>query len=182
MKTGKILHRFTAKDGRAVVLRTPRWEDLDDLMEYINSLVEEGADIYRSRKVTREEEADWLGRRLAVLEKGEGLNVVAEVDGKVIGDSVLERKKDYSSHVGEIGIGVMKGYRSIGIGTEMLRALIAQAKTMGLKALVLKVFSTNRVAYHVYEKVGFKETGRIPKFFYKNRKFVDEVIMAREIS
>ena len=147
MKTGKILHRFTAKDGREVILRTPRWEDLDDLMEFINSLVDEGVDIATNRKVTRDEEADWLGRRLAILEKGEGFNLVAEVDGKITANSGLERKKGYSSHVGEIGIGIMKGYRNIGIGTEILKTLIVQAKKMDLKMLILRVFSSNKKAY-----------------------------------
>jgi hypothetical protein len=32
-----------SKDGRNVVLRTPRWRDLDDLLELINSLVDEKA-------------------------------------------------------------------------------------------------------------------------------------------
>ena len=70
MKTGEILKSFTAKNGRNVILRTPKWEDLDDLMEFINSLVEEGVHIDRNQKVTSEQEADWLGRKLADLEKG----------------------------------------------------------------------------------------------------------------
>jgi hypothetical protein len=36
-----IVERFTAKNGRTVVLRKPKWEDLDDLLDFINSLVEE---------------------------------------------------------------------------------------------------------------------------------------------
>jgi len=181
MKTGEILHRFKAKDGREVILRTPRWEDLDDLMEYINSLVDEGADIATNREVTREEEADWLGRKLALLEKDEELSLVAEVDGKVVTNSEIAKQEGYSRHVGGVGIGIKKGYRDIGIGTEMLRTLIAQAKKVDLKMLTLSVFSTNKRAIHVYEKVGFKETGRIPKFFYKNGKYIDRVIMTKEI-
>jgi len=45
MKPGRIIRTFSARDGRNVVLRTPRWEDLDDLLELINSLVEERANI-----------------------------------------------------------------------------------------------------------------------------------------
>jgi len=41
MKASKIIHCFTAKDGREVILRTPKWEDIDDLMEVINSAIEE---------------------------------------------------------------------------------------------------------------------------------------------
>ena len=181
MKPGEVLRRFRVKDGREVILRTPRWEDLDDLMEFINSLVDEGVDIAMKRKVTRDEEADWLGRRFAVLEKGEGLNLVAEVDGKVIANSDLDMKSGYSSHVGEIGIAIRGGYRNIGIGTEMLKTLIAQAEKKELRILILRLFATNKSAHHVYEKVGFKETGRVPKFFFKNGSYVDEVIMTREI-
>ncbi len=53
------IRTFRARDGKEVVLRTPRWEDLDDFLELINSLIEEGADIYFDKKLTREEEADW---------------------------------------------------------------------------------------------------------------------------
>ena len=111
-----------------------------------------------------------MARKLASMEKDEGLNLAAEVNGKVVANSTLNKRKGISSHTGEIGIIVMKGYRNIGIGTEMLKTLISQAKKMGLKMLYLGVFSTNKLAYHVYEKVGFKETGRRPKFFYKKRK------------
>lgn len=100
MNIGKILHSFTAKDGREVFLRTPRWEDLDDFIEFINSLVEEGADITFNQKVTREHEAEWLGRQLAEIEKGNRFIVLAEVDGKVVANSSLTKNTGYRKHVG----------------------------------------------------------------------------------
>lgn len=45
-----------------MVLRTPKWEGLDYLLELVNSLVEERADIARTKKVSKEEEIDWLSR------------------------------------------------------------------------------------------------------------------------
>lgn len=181
MRTGEVLHRFTAKDGREVILRTPRWEDLDDLTEFINSLVDEGVDIATDQKVTREQEADWLGRRLASLEKGEQFSLVAEVDGRVAANSEITKRGGCSKHVGGLGIGIEKGHRDIGIGTEMLKTLLSQAEKIDLKMVFLNVFSTNERAIHVYEKVGFKQTGRRPKFFYKDGKYIDEIIMAKEI-
>ncbi len=65
MKSGNIIKQFTAKDGREVILRTPKWEDLDDLTEFINSLVDEGAEIAVNKRVSREQEAEWLGKLLA---------------------------------------------------------------------------------------------------------------------
>ena len=180
MKTGQVFHRFSAKDGRKVILRTPRWEDLDDLLELINSLIEEGAEIDMDAKKTREEEVDWLAGALARLEKWEELYVVAEVDGKIVASSsVRKRKFRWESHVGDLGIIIKSGYRDAGIGTEMMKTLIDQARAMGLKILTLTVFATNERAIHVYEKVGFKETGRIPKEICRNGKYIDRIIMTK---
>ena len=65
MKTGQTLLQFTAKDNQEVILRTPKWEDLDDLLEYINALIDENVDIFLTKKVTRHQEVEWLGRQLA---------------------------------------------------------------------------------------------------------------------
>ncbi|MDH5688209.1 MAG: GNAT family N-acetyltransferase [Candidatus Bathyarchaeota archaeon] len=182
MKSGEILRRLTAKDGREIILRTPKWEDLDDLMELINSLIEEGADIEYDTKKTREEEVDWLSRAIAQLEKGNTLHMVAEVAGKVIASSsVGKRRSGCENHVGDIGLLIRSGHRDVGIGTEMMKTLIDQARMMGLKVLVLSVFATNERAIHVYKKVGFREVGRIPRSIYRNGRYIDRVMMAKEL-
>ncbi|MGQ9514640.1 MAG: GNAT family N-acetyltransferase [Thermoproteota archaeon] len=45
--------------------------------------------------------------------------------------------------------------------------LIGEAKKMGPKILILKVFATNSRAIHVYKKVGFEEVGRIPNGLWR---------------
>ena len=182
MKPDKILHSFTAENGRKIILRTPRWEDLDDLVELINSLVEEGVEIEFETKKTRDEEVDWLSRAIAQLEKGEALYTVAEVDGRVVASSrITKRIFRCENHVGDLGIIIKAGYRDMGIGTEIMKTLIDQAYVMGLKILTLTVFATNKRVIHVYEKVGFKETGRTPKGIYRNEKYLDRIIMTKEI-
>jgi RimJ/RimL family protein N-acetyltransferase len=182
METGRIIKKFNAKDGRKVILRTPKWEDIDDLVKFINSLVEEGADITNYQKVTREQETEWLGRQLVEAEKGSKLIMLAEVNGKVVANASITKKTGYSEHVGDLGIAIKDSFRDIGIGTEMLKTLISQAENMGLKMLTLSVFSTNKRAKHVYEKVGFRETGRIPNELYKNGKFIDHITMVKELT
>ena len=172
---------FTAKDGKKVVLRSVKWEDLDDLIEFINSLVEEGADILRSSKVTRSEEAEWLGNRLACVDKGELIDAVAEVDGTVIANSEVDKRSDIMSHVGVLGIGIKQGYRGIGVGTQLMKTLIDESKKAGLKILVLDHFATNKTARQLYEKMGFKEAGKIPKGIYKNGNYIDLVRMTLEL-
>ena len=172
---------FTAKDGRKVKLRSLRWEDLDDCIEFINSLIDEGSDIAKETKVTRDEEADWLGKRLASVEKGELVDVVAEVDGKMVANAEIGRRRGNMSHVGDFGVGIRAGYRGIGIGTELMRLLIEQARRIGLKTIVLDVFETNSTAKGLYEKAGFKENGRIPKGVYKSGKYIDLIRMVQEL-
>lgn len=179
MKSGEIVRSFSAKDGRKVILRTPKWEDLDDLLALINSLVEERADISRAEKVSRIEEIDWLSRTLSSLEKGEFFFLVAEVEGKIIASSDIHPLRGYEKHVGVIGIAIKKGFRDVGIGTEMMKALVEQARNMGLKVLTLSAFATNERATHVYEKIGFVQTGGIPKKHLRDGQYVDEVIMTK---
>ncbi|MGQ9529805.1 MAG: GNAT family N-acetyltransferase [Candidatus Bathycorpusculaceae bacterium] len=179
MKAGKVMRSFSAKDGRRVVLRTPKWEDLDDLLELINSLVEEGAEIIRDEKVSREEEIDWLSKTLASLEKNEIFFLVAEVNGRVVASSDIHPLKGFEKHVGVLGIVVKRGFRDLGIGTEIMKTLVEQAQKMGLKVLTLSVFATNKRAIHVYEKVGFVQTGIIPKKLFKDCKYIDEIIMTK---
>jgi L-amino acid N-acyltransferase YncA len=177
----KVLREFVAKDGKKVVLREPRWEDLDDLLDFINSLVKEGADIMRETPVTREEEADWLGKRLASIEKGEIIGVVAEADGKVVANSEVMKRRGPLSHVGVLGIAVKKGYRGIGIGEELMKTLIEESRKAGIKVLVLEVSDFNRVAKSLYAKMGFKDAGRIPKGFFRKGKYVDLLRMTLEL-
>jgi len=45
--------------------------------------------------------------------------------------------------------------------------------------LTLSAFATNKPAIHVYEKVGFVQTGTIPKKHFKEGKYIDEIIMTK---
>jgi len=180
MKLGTVIRKFTATDGREVVLRTPTWSDLDDLLDFINSLVEERADILMDEKVSREDESEWLSKALARLEKDETFYLVAEVNGKVVGNSEVSRKtKGYDRYTGTIGVAIRHGYRDLGIGTEMIKILIERARAMNLKVLTLSAFASNDRARHVYEEAGFSEAGRITKKFFKEGRYIDEILMVK---
>jgi ribosomal protein S18 acetylase RimI-like enzyme len=179
MKSGKILEAFSLKDGRRVVLRTPKWEDLDDLLELMNLLVEEKAEVIVDEKLSREKEAEWLSNVLLRLEKGQTFFLVAEVDGRLVASSDLHIGKGSEKYASAVGIAVKSGFRDLALGTRVMRAIVKQAQKIGLKVLVLSVFATNKRAIHVYEKVGFVQTGRVPKKHFREGKYIDEVAMAK---
>jgi RimJ/RimL family protein N-acetyltransferase len=87
-------------------------------------VVEEDLDVLPERKkMTREEVADWLSTRLKDIEKGKVIDIVAEIDGKLVADSEVVRDGSFFPtffHVGLVGIMILAGFRNIGIGTEIL--------------------------------------------------------------
>ncbi|MCW4040861.1 MAG: GNAT family N-acetyltransferase [Candidatus Bathyarchaeota archaeon] len=179
MQYGQIIHTFTAKDGQQVILRSLKWEDLNDCLKLINALIDEQADITFCNPISRDTQIEWLSNRLAAIEKGQVIQIVAEVNGHVIANSDVTIKTSQRSHVGDIGIIIKKGYRNIGIGTEMLKQLIIQAREREVKIVTLGVFETNNRAKHVYEKLGFCECGRIPGEIYKNGEYIDHITMVK---
>lgn len=182
MKAGTILREFEARDGRKVTLRTPKWEDLDDMLDFINSLVEEEAMILMETKQTRDQEVDWLARGLSNLEKDKEIRVVAEVDGRMVGQCGVAPRFGRMSHVGRLGISVKEGYREIGIGQELMMEVERHAGRLGMEKIMLEVFAINDRAIHVYEKMGYVVVGRIPGDVKYRGGYVDSLVMVKELA
>jgi ribosomal protein S18 acetylase RimI-like enzyme len=181
MKAGTILREFEARDGRKVILRTPTWEDLDDMLDFINSLVEEEAMILMEVKQTRDQEVDWLARSLSNMEKDRTVRVVAEVDGRMVGQCEVSVGLGRKSHVGTLGISVKQGYRDVGIGQELMREAERHAGKLGVEKIVLEVFATNDRAIHVYERMGYRVVGRVPGEIRYKGDYVDGLNMLKDI-
>jgi RimJ/RimL family protein N-acetyltransferase len=173
---------FITKDGKTVALRRPKLDDVNSLLELVNSTVREGAPINRMTELTQIEEMEFLPRRLAEIERGEAIQYVAEVEGELVGNAEIRKQVGRKSHVGTLGINVKSGFRQIGIGAKLIEKLIGEAKKQGLKIITLQVNETNLHAISLYKKIGFRETGRIPKAVCWNGKYVDDITMVIDIS
>ena len=187
MRTGKIYRHFKTSRGESATLRALKWEDLDDCVAFINDLVgernsEPNLGIVADRKQTREEEAEWLADQITGIERRSMISVVAEVGGRLVGNSSVTKGSyaDTKCH-GYLGIAISKKHRDLGIGLEMMRTLVQESRKAGLKTIQLEVFANNPRAIQVYERIGFKEAGRIPKKMLRNGKFIDSIVMAREL-
>jgi len=189
-KAGHIYKRFTLASGKKVTLRVLRWEDLDGLLMFINSLVEEKQRDKKStlytgfdRKVTREEEVEWLAQTLVAIEGQSVINVVADIDGKIIanGDVTRGRYND-THHHGHLGLTMISKYRGQGIGRKMIETLVRESGRAGLRSLDTEFLAENETARRAYEKAGFKQAGIIPHKVFRNGRYFDGVVMARELS
>ena len=131
LRPGQTYKEVVLGDGRKAVLRAPEWRDLDGFLALINDLVAERADILRGEKVSRSEEAEWLGKRLTAIEKGSLIALIAEIDGKVVASSdVAQWSANYpeTSHVGVLGIAIMRNARGVGLGKVLMKSLIQLAR------------------------------------------------------
>ena len=181
LSPGTVLYVFKAKDGREVILRTPKWEDIDDALEFVNSLVEEDAMVLVNEKKTREQEIDWLAECMKKLEKSQFIMIVAEVEGRMIGMVEVRPFPGKMSHVGSLGISVKNGYRDIGIGVDLMKEAEKHAIHMRLKTMTLEVFEKNDRAVRLYEKLGYSITGRLPESVFYKGEYQDVLIMTRKL-
>lgn len=182
MQPDKVLRVFTDRKGREVILRTPRWSDLDDMLDFINGLVEEEAMIAVDTKKTREEEIEWVSTSLKRLEKDEHMVVVAEVDGHMVGSTEIAPRFGRLKHYGTLGISLKAGYRDSGIGQEMMKEVESHASRLGLEYVALEVYGNNERAIHVYEKVGYEKTGSYPNGVKYRGEYVDSVHMVKKVA
>lgn len=168
--------------GKNVVFRHPKSSDLKQMMKAINSMVDERAEIAKTTKVSYREEREWLENLLRAIRKKESVMVLAEVDGVYVGScQVIRDNYDVSRHVGTLGVGLTKSARGIGIGTRLVEMCLSESKKIGIKLVKLYVFDTNKSGRSFYKKLGFRETGRIKKGVFHNRRYKDDMIMVKWI-
>jgi ribosomal protein S18 acetylase RimI-like enzyme len=180
-KSGRIIKKFKAKDGREVVIRTVKYSDLRQTLSYINELVAEDTFILVCRKKSLREEREWLKKSLKGMKNGKEVVIVAEIDKKIVCCSNLKKLSDRSPHVGEFGISVLKQYRNLGIGKEMVKQIIEISRDMKFKIILLGVFANNKAALSLYKKFGFRQVGRAPKIFLYKGKYVDDIWMMKKL-
>ncbi|MBI2580017.1 MAG: GNAT family N-acetyltransferase [Candidatus Aenigmarchaeota archaeon] len=181
---GKAVGKFRLKDGREVIARLPRKGDEKKLLEYINSLIGEKVYILESKKKTPKEEKEYLKKLLDGMKKGNRIDIILECGGKII--SVIGTEKSESgkkdSHVCSIALGIVKEYRGLGIGNKLMEMLIDMSKNkMKCRITRLSVYEPNKVAISLYRKHKFREVGRIPNGINHYGKFIDEIIMVKEL-
>lgn len=182
MNVQRYRKTIETKSGKSVILRSVRRSDVEELMMYINALVEEDTFISAVKKVNRKEEEEYVEKRLKAVKEKSGFNIVAEYKGRIISNGEVSIVGGREEHVGVLGISVSKGFRNEGLGAIVVGELLRLAKKfLKLKLVYLTVFENNERAIYLYEKFGFRECGRIPKGVLYKGKYIDHVYLCLEL-
>lgn len=107
--------------------------------------------------------------------------LVAEVDGKVVGNLGLHRsRRPRNAHVAVLGISVHDAYQGLGIGRALLTAAIDAAdRWLNILRIELEVYTDNGRAIKLYESLGFVIEGRKRMNAFRDGQYVDSYVMAR---
>lgn len=95
---------------------------------------------------------------------------VAERDDQLAGFAILEWAQQIGGVVAYIAtIEVLPEFRGQGIGAELLRRLEGSANAERALAIWLHVDMENASAIHLYERLGYRNSGRAEHYYARNR-------------
>ncbi|HEV2356862.1 MAG TPA: GNAT family N-acetyltransferase [bacterium] len=93
------------------------------------------------------------------------LPIVAELDGKIVGDATLHRRAvGPMRQIGRFRAYVRPEYRNRGIGTVLLQEIMGVARQVGLTQLAVELYEDQTALRKVFSRYGFREEGRIPVY------------------
>lgn len=176
---------FTLKDGRKALLRSPKDEDIQGVLDYLYISAGETEFILRypeeCGKYTYEGEKALFDR---INASDNEAMLVCIVDGKVAGNCQIAWKTGLKTrHRASVAIALLKEFWNQGIGTRMFEEMIRIAEANeNLIQMELEFVEGNTRARALYEKMGFRITGVNPNAIrLKDGTLLNEYCMIREI-
>jgi Acetyltransferases, including N-acetylases of ribosomal proteins len=175
---------------KKLMLRSATEADAEMLQSYIKTVTGETRFLMcesDEMNITAEDELEFIKAHLE--SPGEMLIV-----GFIVEDEDNERREVYVgncsfervggsrryAHRAGIGIALYQKYTGLGIGKQMLRALLEEIKSQGYEQAELTVVGGNERAIHLYESFGFTEYGRLRNANkYDDGTYADDILMVK---
>lgn len=168
-----------------VTLREAIPDDAAELLQISRQIAEE-TDYLIMDEVGLGLTEEMLSLQLADLYESENnLLLLAFADGKIVAMASVKAAPEFTvSHIGEIGISVLKDFWGIGLGTALLAEVIYWSESASpLHRLELTVQKRNERAIHLYQKFGF-ETEAVMERGARDARgdFLDVLLMSKLIN
>ncbi|MGX9461827.1 ribosomal protein S18-alanine N-acetyltransferase [Shewanella sp. A14] len=94
--------------------------------------------------------------------------------GRLIGFAIVQQIIDEATL---LDICVDPSYQGLGLGLLLIRKVLDDAKQADAVVMMLEVRESNNVAKSLYEKVGFKESGRRKRYYQTDDGNEDAILM-----
>jgi RimJ/RimL family protein N-acetyltransferase len=168
------------RNGTSIDIRLLRKDDGPALLSFFKKLPEDDR-LFLKEDVTNQ---TVINRWMEELNFDKVIPFVAEKESEIIGDATLHLNKyGWQKHVAEIRCVVSREYQKNGLGTALMRELLAHA----VEKRVLKVSATmmdiQKSAQRAFERIGFKKAAELKDFVTDiNGKSHNLVIMVNDVS
>lgn len=168
-----------------ITLREAIPDDAADLLQVSQKIAEE-TDFLIMDEVGLGLNEEMLSLQLADLYESENnLLLLAFADDKIVGMASVKAAPEFTiSHIGEIGISILKEFWGIGLGTALLDEVIYWSENASpLRRLELTVQERNERALHLYQKFGFETEGTMKRGARDAQgEFLDVLLMSKLIN
>lgn len=121
-----------------------------------------------------------LRRRIEAADGNEGIRLVAEDEGRIIGFLVAKRGVSKRiRHRANFAMGVLRAEWGQGIGTRLLERLEQWTRENQIWRLELTVMANNQRAIVLYERMGYMREGIKQSAIILDGEAVDEIVMGK---
>ena len=175
---------ITLKNGASVLIREGKVEDAEEILLSMKEIFRDSEYLLISEdefNMTVEQEIE----RIKAFENiPTSLFLTTTYNEKIIGNiGIVGNTMKKMKHTASMGISLRKEWQNIGLGRLLMEKGIEWAKEKTpVEILWLDVFSPNKFAIQLYEKLGFVEDGRQKNFCkLRGNKYCDKIIMSLRI-
>jgi ribosomal protein S18 acetylase RimI-like enzyme len=154
-----------------------------DVHRVLHAVAELGGAIGYLAPPTRHETDAWLDEVLALVGTGDAALTLAVLDGRVAGTGMWRRgPKPIFAHYADLQkVTAHPTARGRGVGRLVTAALIDDARKAGIETLALGVRGNNHGAIELYERLGFREWGRLRNVIEVGDERFDDVRMCLDL-
>lgn len=147
--------------GQHIVIRPMRADDTEGLRQLFADVDETEYRVLRDDVSNPDVIASWT----ANINFDEVIPLVAELDGRIVGDIRLHRQRvaPYEK-IGEIRFYVHPRYRKRGIGKALVREILQIARAVGLEKIVVEFYVEHRGLITAFERMGFEREAILPTY------------------
>jgi L-amino acid N-acyltransferase YncA len=142
------------KDGKDVLIRAMKREDLERSLAFFRGLSEEDRISLRRDLTTRQS----IEARLREMEDGTVKRLVAVADETIVADGALELSHfGWERHIAEMRLLVATPWQHKGLGTLMAGALYQVAASARIEEIVVKMMASQAGALRIFHDLGFHQ-------------------------
>jgi RimJ/RimL family protein N-acetyltransferase len=151
----------TLKDGVYILLRPMQSDDEARLLEFYSAVSEDDMRYFRHYARDPALIRSWCQE----LDYSKVLPILAVAKDRVVGSASLHFFEGPKRHIGEVRLFLAKDFRSRGLGTKMIRAMIEIARKEGLCILQVEVIADQTKVVKAFESLGFKTQATLDEYF-----------------